>query len=165
MYENLENEKWKVVPGYENYEISSMGRLKNLKFNKMLNGCLHKASYNKDKTRRMYSLYNEEGLKKLNAARWMAITFLDLNINDRNQQADHINNDSMDDRLENIQVISQRENLSKDRINKSGFLGVYPSGNKFLAKIQIDGKCNYIGVYPTAEEASEVYQTALAKLN
>ena len=37
------------------------------------------------------------------------------------------------------------------------FRGVSKDGNKFVAKITIDGKQKHIGTYETAEEASEAY--------
>ena len=42
--------------------------------------------------------------------------------------------------------------------NSTGFKGVNKKGNKFEAWIHTGGRRRYLGVYDTAEEASEVYQ-------
>lgn len=76
---------------------------------------------------------------------------------------DHINRDGLDNRISNLRLasISQNtENKSKSKLNKSGHLGVYPVGRKFAAKITKDHKPHYLGMFDTAERASEAYKQA-----
>ncbi|EBH9533080.1 HNH endonuclease [Salmonella enterica subsp. enterica serovar Cerro] len=77
-------------------------------------------------------------------------------------EVDHINAVRDDDRIENLQLISHRDNVLKGGIqtgrshNKSGFTGVFwnKQRNKYQAGITIDGVYIYLGLYPTAQEAS-----------
>ena len=64
-------------------------------------------------------------------------------------------------KIENLQLISQRENVSKDKKNTIGFTGVSKSLNKFRARIRIDGKMTNLGTYNTAIKAHNAYQKAI----
>lgn len=48
------------------------------------------------------------------------------------------------------------------RDNTSGYPGVsfYKAKNKYVAQIRVNGILNYLGLYPTAEEAFQAYQLA-----
>ena len=75
---------------------------------------------------------------------------------------DHINNDCTDDRIENLQLLSQRQNVSKDAPQLSGLpVGVRRSRNRFTAYARINGKYRYISTHATVEEASAAYQKAV----
>ena len=53
----------------------------------------------------------------------------------------------------------------RQRKNKNGFSGVeLKRGNRFVAKIRIDGKRHYVGSFKTALEASEALAQAKAAL-
>ena len=72
---------------------------------------------------------------------------------------DHINGNALDNRRENLRVVSHEENhrnTTGERKNASvGFLGVERSGDRFAAKIRVDGKNISLGSFGTAEEANE----------
>jgi len=79
---------------------------------------------------------------------------------------DHISNDSTDNRLENLQIISQRLNTSKDK------KGVLPTGvaydkrcktNPYKAYARFNGKTKYLGCFPTAELAGQEYLKAIGE--
>ena len=74
---------------------------------------------------------------------------------------DHINNNPIDDRIENLQAISQRLNASKDVKPRDLPTGVRRKGNRFTVYARIDGKYRYISSHATAEEASAAYQRAI----
>jgi hypothetical protein len=63
--------------------------------------------------------------------------------------------------LSNLQVITHRNNISKDKINSAGFTGVSKIKNGFVAVIQHKGKLLNLGAYNTPEEASEKYNEAV----
>lgn len=44
---------------------------------------------------------------------------------------------------------------ANNRPVKSGFKGVYPSGDKWMAQVVIRGKRSYLGSFPTAQEAAD----------
>jgi hypothetical protein len=67
---------------------------------------------------------------------------------------DHINQDSLDNRIENLRLLS----TSQNHLNKSesrGY-GKSPSG-RYQARIQYKNKVHCLGTYDTEEEAKEAY--------
>ena len=76
-------------------------------------------------------------------------------------------NNKLNDKLYNIQVITNRENLSKDKKRgTSKYIGVCWSKReqKWTSQIRINGKKKGLGYYKTEQEASQAYQNELKKL-
>lgn len=82
---------------------------------------------------------------------------------------DHINGIKSDNRLSNLREVTKQVNAENRRRartgSKSGFLGVSPSNQKYQARISSQGVESYLGVFPTPEEAYEVYLTAKRSLH
>ena len=77
---------------------------------------------------------------------------------------DHINNVKTNTNICNLQIITQRENLSKDKKNKtSKYTGVCwcKRENKWVSAIRLNGKKITLGHFNNEEEAGECYQNAL----
>ena len=77
---------------------------------------------------------------------------------------DHINEDRQDNRLENLQKVTYRENTARSQKNRKAGL---PTGitywaerDKYRARINIKKEYFYLGVFPTAEEAGKAYEDA-----
>ena len=75
---------------------------------------------------------------------------------------DHINNDCTDDRIENLQAITQRQNTVKELGTRLLPVGVYWDRGKFRAQAFIDGKRRNLGRFKTAEEAGTAYEQAIS---
>lgn len=73
---------------------------------------------------------------------------------------DHINRIKTDNRIENLRLATQSQNLSNQPGRSSLGLpkGVQIANSKFRAKIRIDGKTTHIGTFNTAEEAGKAYE-------
>ena len=81
---------------------------------------------------------------------------------------DHINGDSLDNRVENLRGGSQSQNMANARIgraNTSGFKGVtwHARAKKWAAQITVNGKCIYLGCYSSKDEAANAYAVGSKK--
>jgi hypothetical protein len=76
-------------------------------------------------------------------------------------QIDHINGKRADNRIENLRDVVRRHNQQNQRVahsgNMLGLLGVSKAGNRFKARIVVDGLQRQIGTFNTAEEAHAAY--------
>jgi hypothetical protein len=159
-------EIWKDIPGYEgSYQISSLGRVKStvLKDEKIMKLKLCKKGYYE------IHLTKNKKAKTFRIHQLVAFTFLNHTPNGQKTVVDHINNDKLDNRVENLQLISNRENCSKD-VNKvkttSKYIGVSfnKKTQKWVAQMRIDGKKTGLGYFKTEIEAYEKYQEKLKLL-
>lgn len=169
----MKKEEWKVIEGFEDYQVSSLGRVKSLpkeicnprrcyiskekilKLNKFASGYLQ-VGLTFDKKRLTFNIHQ-----------LVAMSFLGHKPCGMDLVIDHINNDKLDNRVENLQIITQRENNSKDRKNKtSKYTGVtwHKKSNKWMACIGINGKKIYLGYFTNELEASEVYINKLKQI-
>tara|TARA_R110002126_G_scaffold79354_1_gene196952 strand:+ start:276 stop:752 length:477 start_codon:yes stop_codon:yes gene_type:complete len=156
-------EIWKTIKGYEDYQVSNLGNVKSFKNNKekVLKKPMDGVGYLN------VGLFNNGKRKTFKVHQLVAITFLNHAPNGYKMVVDHINNIRTDNRLENIQVITHRENGSKDRKNGySKYTGVtrYIDNKKWIAQIGINGINKYLGIFKTELEASNAYQLALKGL-
>jgi hypothetical protein len=147
-----------ILEDYPNYAISRRGEVKNIK-----TGLILKPRINNNYLR--VGLINNGIRKGIYIHQLMAIAYLNHKPNGYNIVVDHINNNPLDNRIENLQLITQRKNTSKDR-NRNLPTRVYKTpSNKFCAKIIINGRQKHIGTFSTIEEASQAYQNAILDLN
>ena len=97
----------------------------------------------------------------------VAIAFLSHKPSGRTMVVDHKNNDKTNNNVSNLQIITQRENLSKDKKGGSSqYTGVSWSkpAEKWVAHININYKLKYLGVFESELDASTAYQTELKLL-
>lgn len=82
-------------------------------------------------------------------------------------QIDHRNGITTDNRIENLREacdkLNQQNLQGPTRRNTSGYLGVYPSGKKWRALIQLNGVNHHLGSFATPVEAYHVYLAAKRK--
>ena len=158
-------EIFKDIPDYEGlYQISNFGRVKSLKFNKerILKSGVGGNGY------LFVILCNEGKRKNINIHQLVVMAFLGHTPCRYKIVVDHINCDEQDNRLENLQLISQRENTSKDRKGGSSkYTGVnwHKASNKWISAIIINGKKKHLGLFKCELEASAAYQRKLKELS
>lgn len=84
-------------------------------------------------------------------------------------QIDHINGIRNDNRWANLREADRfinQQNQRKPRPNNvTGFLGVSPEGNRFVAQIGLRGKKYSLGAYHTPEQAHKAYIEAKRRLH
>ena len=159
-------EIFKNVKGYEGlYQVSDLGRVKSFikwrgKTQRILKGRPDGKGYLN------VILYKDKKSKNFRIHKLVAFNFLQSET--CNLVVDHINNIKIDNRLINLQLITNRLNISKDVKNKSSkYTGVsYDKKNKkWRASITINKKQINLGRYNTQELARDKYINALNKLN
>jgi hypothetical protein len=166
----MEKEIWKDVKNYEGiYQVSNFGRVKGLKRivkhnwggNKVLKEKILKSSL--DGWGYLFVNLCKEN-KKLNKKIHIMVceSFLNHKTCGFKMVIDHIDSNKQNNNLNNLQIVTQRENTSKERTIKSGTpAGVNKSGKKYMSRITINGFREYLGLFNTIEEASKAYQNKL----
>jgi len=175
MKKQEELEIWKDIPGFEGYQVSNLGRVKSLAREVLRCGKYQYTSKEKILTCHIntggyYQISLRTGNNRYSKTVHTLMSRAFLNhIPDGTHKivVDHINGIRSDNRLENLQLITNRENSSKDRKNgTSKYTGVYwcKIKNKFSAKIRVNGKQTHLGLFTCELEAHNAYQNKLKEI-
>ena len=155
-------ENWKDIKGYEgSYQVSDLGRVKSLRYGNILNPYTGSHGY------KVVNLSENKKRTAIMVHILVAESFLNHSSN-REYVVDHINNIKTDNNLSNLQIISHRENCSKD---KKGYLSKYVGvgynkiNNKWVSMISIDSKSTFLGSFDSELRASIAYNFALTQLD
>jgi hypothetical protein len=159
------NEIFKDVPNYEGvYKVSNKGNVKRIlkggreKFNKL-------TKLNNGYLAIQLSLNNKG--KIFTVHQLMAITFLNHKPCGNRLVVDHINNNPLDNRIDNLQIVSARENTSKDKKGYSSkYVGVswHKAAKKWVSHIVIDNKKEYLGLFKKELDAANAYAERLNEI-
>jgi hypothetical protein len=81
------------------------------------------------------------------------------------EQVDHKNHDTLDNKKINLRICSQTRNMQNSRRQKnntSTFKGVHfaKSCNKWMAHIGVNGTRTYLGIFSSKKEAAHAYDEA-----
>lgn len=162
----MKNEIWKDIEGYKGlYQVSNFGRIRSLKFGK-----IKYLKQSKSHEGYLYVTLCIIGIKKLEYMhKIVAKTFLNHVPNRYNIVVDHIDNDKLNNRLNNIQLITNRQNLSKDQFRRnktSQYIGVCwdKSRNKWIATIYLNNKHKNLGRFINEHDAHMAYQNKLNEI-
>ena len=143
----------KDIEGYEGlYEIYEDGRVYSKYWNRFMKYKTDKDGYfmvgltNKDKKRKHWKIH-----------RLIAIHFIP---NPENKpEVDHEDNNKQNNSIKNLRWATRQENACNRTINsnkKQGkYVGITPHGNKWEARVQIEGNRETIGFYDDEEVAYE----------
>jgi hypothetical protein len=154
-YENnlikLNVEVFRSVDGYDNYVVSSFGRVKNTKTGRILKAGLSSHGY-------LTVALSKDGLAKKTyyVHRLVACAFIDNP--DNKECVDHKDNNKANNQLTNLRWATTKENSQNSKLsnnNTSNIKGVCfnKRAKKWCARIMIDGIHVFIGYYDNLEDA------------
>lgn len=162
-------EIWKDIKDYEGkYLVSNYGNVKRINRNGNLPDVILNVSlYNKSKyyTIKLY----KNGIQKTKYIHHLVFdTFVGTERN-RRLNIDHINNNPIDNRLENLQLITIRQNSSKDqkkhnRTSKYIGVGWHSRDKKWTSRIVVDKRLMHLGYFDLEHDAHLAYQKALKEI-
>ena len=163
-------EYWRAVSVFTNYEVSSVGRVRNSKTGRVL-----KPSDN-NWGHLQVVLAKNGSTKTFKVHRLVAETFIENPLSKR--CVDHIDGNRRNNDIDNLRWASDSENqmnATKKRSNASSThkgVSFHKASNKWIAYAQVDGVRKHLGYYATEIEAAESYNAAaiehygvFAKLN
>jgi hypothetical protein len=166
----MNGEIWKDIPNYEElYQVSDLGNVRSL------DRFVHHSDGNtRFQSGRVLKPFDRAGYQScalcINAIRraypvhqLVAMAFLNHKPNGHTLVVDHINGKKDDNRLENLQIITNRHNLSKDPRGTSMHTGVSwdSKTKKWIAKVFLNGRQINLGRFTDESEAALTYQNAL----
>ena len=157
--EDLEGEIWKPI-FYDKfnfigfYEVSNMGRVKNLNNKKIVKGFISGYGY------RVFKFSTTNGVKHFKGHRLVISSF--GIIVPKGYVVDHNNSNKADNKLSNLTVVTVRQNCSKERTLKSGLsTGVVYNGKYIQSQIFLSGNAISLGLYKSEITAASAYKKAL----
>ena len=152
--DDVDEELFKPVDGYDNYLVSNFGNIKNSKTNRILK------LKNDSKGYKLINLYKNGKSKTFTVHRLVGNAFLENP--DNKEMIDHIDENKANNNVKNLRWATRKDNgynRGKNINNTTGFKGVtyHKPSNKYRAAININGNNKHLGYYETGEEASRCY--------
>ena len=161
-------EIWKDVIGYDGiYQVSNLGNVKSLNYKRSGKEQVLKNGKNKKSGYFFVNLFKNKTIKNRNVHQLVAEAFLNHKPCGMDLVINHKNQIKTDNRVENLEIITQRENTNQKHLKSSSkYTGVSwdKKYNKWRARIRIKEKLKYLGVYDSELEASQAYQNALSNI-
>ena len=163
--DNQEKEEWRPIPGFAKYKVSNYGNVANAARGNILNPFIIakypavNVSRDSGKRRTMYVHH------------LVAMAFMDHFPHGHDVVINHIDGDTENNNLSNLELTSHRKNILlgfETKLGENHFRGVtlVPRGKrKYKASARKNGKMIYLGVYADPYEAAEVYRKFIESLN
>lgn len=169
-------EEWKDIQGYVgNYQVSTFGRIKALpkivknkngfakKDERILKGTVSNHGY------LVVNLYYAPKRKKMFMIHQLvAQEFLNhFPQTNRKIVIDHKDEDKLNNRLDNLQVITNRENCNRSKkghSSKYAGVSIHRATGKWQANMRIEGQPRYIGIFDNELDAANAYQEKLTQI-
>jgi hypothetical protein len=158
-------EIFKDIIGYEGiYQVSNLGNVKSFKRNKekLLSPCAGKSGY------KHFIAIKQNKRKTLKVHQEVAKCFLGHVQCGYNKVVNHINFNKTDNRVENLEIVTTRENSNKKHLKSSSdYIGVsfVKNSSKWCSRIVFNGVKINLGTFSNEKEAAKYYDDALNSIN
>lgn len=105
-------EEWANIPNYPNYQASNLGRIRNTKTHRIIKSYINKGGYE------VIKMSDKGETKGVQVGRLVCLAFHPIpesysNIKAEQLDADHIDNNRQNNRADNLQWLSHKENIQK----------------------------------------------------
>lgn len=167
-------EIFKTINGYQNYQVSNLGRIKSLerKVRQPVSGyrTIKQKLLKQNEDSKGYLMVNLSGnqtYKTKYVHQLVAIAFLNHKPNGHQLVVNHKDFNNQNNKSSNLEIVTQRENANKKHIKStSKYTGVYwyKRDKTWRSVISINGKNKYLGYFDNELEASEAYQELLKQI-
>ena len=162
-------EVWKDIKGYEGlYKVSNTGKVKSLEKRhgrgkgyivpeRLLRLITKKNGYV------VVSLLKKSKAKQKFVHILVAESFLNHKSGNRKVVIDHKDNNPANNNLNNIRVVTQRDNVNfgyTRKTNSSKYIGVSKRKNRYCARIYYNGKYHQLGSFKKEYDAHLAYERA-----
>ena len=150
-------EQWKTIEGYENYEVSTLGNVRNLKTGRILSPGDNRRGYY------FINLRKDGKTMPRTIHRLVADAFIP---NPANKTCvDHQDRNRMNNVVSNLRWVTHSENgmnASVKKSNTSGLPGIYWNKNasKWHVRIKVNGVNKHVGFFSDFEDAVTARQYA-----
>ena len=153
-------EHWALIDGYDNYEISSFGRVRNNETCRILKGSNNGNGYNK------ITLCKEKKEKKVYVHRLVAFAFCEKK--DEYDIVDHIDQNKINNHFTNLRWVNKSlngKNIKTRNTNTSGNKGVcyHKGGDGWLVRWNVDNKSK--SKFFKNKDDAIVYRLEMEQLN
>ena len=93
------------------------------------------------------------------------VLYLLSKLTDDTLHVDHIDGDKINNKVENLRLVNNRQNHQNKKCHREGaLLGAHKArGGRWSSSIYIGGKSIYLGSFDTPQEAHETYMNALTQ--
>ena len=155
-------ELWNTIDGYDNYQVSNRGRVRNT-----INANILKPWIAQITGYAWVSLSKSGKVKKYAVHRLVAFAFLE-NL-DGYKYVDHIDRNKLNNDVTNLRWCTNQQN-QQNKANESNCTSQYKgvhydkSRNKWASKIAVDKKTIHIGRFDNEEDAGRAYDNKAAEL-
>ena len=161
-------EVWKDVPEFDGYyQVSDLGNVRSLNYGKIRELKPRLVGYNGNQYLAV-NLSKEGEVKSVKIHKLVALCFLNHTSKGYDGLViDHIDSNKLNNRLDNLKLVTPRFNASKDKQGSSSkYTGVtwHKKSKKWQCQIYDNGKLNHLGLFNTEIEASETYNNYLENM-
>ena len=157
-------EVWKNIPDFEGlYQVSNLGNVRIVNYRKTGKYKIKKKCLNSSGRYNLGLSKNKIYYAGKKISVLVAMAFLNHKPCGYKLVVDHKDNNPTNDRLYNLQLITHRENCSKDKKGTSKHTGVYwhKLSKKWKSQIRVNGKRKALGLFTNELEAANAYKKAL----